>query len=173
MAVGDAATKDQTLPLLSKTIHIGEVIKSGNVLTGPFKTDFFDAKDTDVVVVSYLITNLGSSDIEEQGAQAVKITSKAVSIAGPAIGAAIGLFFGAPGEGLELGEKVAEAFDKGIAVLSDVFDFLGMHFGPADCNGEVLSDTLTFLPGELAQAAGRPASRQYTGPQSNERCVSP
>jgi hypothetical protein len=171
VAVGDAATKDQTL--LSKTIHIGEVIKSGNVLTGPFKTDFFDAKDNDVVVVSYLITNLGSSDIEEQGAQAVKITNKVVSIAGPAIGAAIGLFSGAPGEGFKIGLQVAEAFGKGIAVLSDVFDFLGLHFGPANCNGEVLRDTLTFLPGELVQAAGRPASRQYTGPQSNERCGSP
>jgi hypothetical protein len=56
--------------------------------------------------------------------------------------------------------------------LSDVFDFLGIHFGPANCNGVVLSDTLTFGPGELAQAAGRPASRQYTGPQENDRCGS-
>jgi hypothetical protein len=171
VAIGDAATKDMRT-LTSKTIHVGEVIKSGAVLTGAFKGDFFDAKDTDLVVVSYLLMNLGSSDIEEQGAQAVKITNKVVSIAGPAVGAAIGLFFGQPAEGFQIGKQVAEAFDGAIAVLSDVFDFLGLHFGPPNCNGEVLKDTLNYLPGELAQAVDRPVSRQYTGPQTNERCGS-
>src|SRR4030095_7966697 len=53
-------------------------------------------------------------------------------------------------------------------------DFLtGLDPRAANCNAEVLRDTLTFLPGELVQAAGRPASRQYTGPKSNERCGSP
>ena len=85
----------------------------------------------------------------------------------------IGLFFGQPGEGFKLGKQVAEVFHGAIGVLSDVFDFLGLHFGPANCNGEVLSDTLTFLPGEMAQAVDRPASRDYTGSQGNERCGSP
>jgi hypothetical protein len=54
--------------------------------------------------------------------------------------------------------------------LSDVFDFLGIHAGPPNCNGEVLRDTIVYQPGELARAAGQSASRDYTGPQSNERC---
>jgi hypothetical protein len=173
IAVGDAVTKDRPRTLISKTIHVGEVIKNGSVLRGPFRTDFFEVRDTDVVVVSFLLMNLGSSDIEEQGAQAVKITDKVVGIAGPALGAVIGLFFGQPGEGFKLGKQVAEVFHGAVGVLSDVFDFLGLHFGPANCNGEVLSDTLTFLPGEMAQAVDRPASRDYTGPQGNERCGSP
>ena len=173
VAVGDAATKDRPRTLISKTIHVGEVIKSGSVLQGPFKTDFFEVRDTDVVVVSFLLMNLGSSDIEEQGAQAVKITDEVVGIAGPALGAVIGLFFGQPSEGFKLGTQVAEVFHDAIGVLSDVFDFLGLHFGPANCNGEVLNDTLTFLPGEMAQAVDRPGSRDYTGSQGNERCGSP
>jgi hypothetical protein len=173
VAVGDAATKDTPRTLLSKTIHVGDVIKGGAVLAGPFSTDFFDVKDTDVVVISYLLANLGSSDIEEQGAQAVKITNKVVSIAGPALGAAIGLFFGQPKEGFKIGKQVAEIFEGAIAVLSDVADVLGLHFGPANCNGEVLSDTVTYLPGQIAQAIARPASKHYTGPQTNERCGGP
>ena len=173
VSIGNAATKDQPRILEPKLVHIGDVIKSGNVIVGPFKTDAFDAEDTDVVLITYVLTNLGSSRIEDQGREAVQITNKVVSFAGPIVGTAVGLFFGQPAEGFKIGQQVAKIFDGAIAGLSDVFDFLGIHFGPANCNGVVLSNTLTFGPGELAQAAGRPASLQGTGPQENDRCGSP
>jgi hypothetical protein len=173
VSIGNAATKDQPRVLPAQTFNIGGNIKSGNVLVGPFKTDPFDVEDGDVVVITYVLTNLGSSDIEDQGKQAVQVTDKVVGIAGPVVGAAIGLFLGAPGEGAQIGEQIAQGIDKAIGVLSDVFDFLGLHFGPPNCNGVVVNDSLTFLPGELAQAAGRPASRQYTGSQQNDRCGDP
>lgn len=172
VSIGNVATKDQPRILEPKMFHIGDAIKSGSVIVGPFKTDVFDAEDTDVVLITYVLTNLGSSRVDDQGREAVQITNKVVSFAGPIIGTAVGLFFGQPGEGFKIGQQVAKTFDTAIAALSDVFDFLGIHFGPANCNGVVLSDTLTFGPGELAQAAGRPASRQYTGPQENDRCGS-
>ena len=169
VTVGNPITKNiQTLP--AKLHHIGGRIKTGDIIAGPFVTDSFIATDSDVVVVTYLLTNLGSSDAEEQFAQAVKVTDKVVEIVGPIVGTAIGLFFGAPGEGFKIGQEVAKGFDAAISALSDVFDFLGIHVGPPNCNGEVLHDTLTFQPGELVQAVNHPASREYTGPQEEDRC---
>jgi hypothetical protein len=92
-----------------------------------------------------------------------------LDIAGPAIGAAIGLFFGAPGEGFAIGEQISGAIDEGVKAASEIFDFLGIHFGPPNCNGEVLHDTLVFQPGELARAL-EPGGRDYTGPQAQSRC---
>lgn len=169
VTIGDPVTKNvMTLP--AKLHHVEGSMKTGDSIVGPFLTDPFVVKDTDIVTVTYVITNLGSSDAEEQFAQAVKVTNKVVQIVGPVAGAAIGLFFGAPGEGFKVGQQIAKGVDTAIAVLGDAFDFLGIHFGPPNCNGEVLHDTLTFQPGEIAQAAGRPSSRDYVGPQANERC---
>jgi hypothetical protein len=173
VSIGNAATKGQPAVISSNTINIERDIKTGNVIAGTFQTDLFAVDDGDVVVINYVLTNLGSSDLEDQGRQAVQITDKVVSIAAPIVGAAIGAFFGSPGEGADIGEQIAQGFDKAISVLSNVFDFLGLHFAPPNCNGVVLSDTLTFLPSELAQAAGRPASREYTGSQTNDRCGGP
>jgi hypothetical protein len=169
VSIGDPVTKNvQTLP--PKTIHIEGNIKTGNIIAGDFATDPFIAKDSDVVIVTYLLMNLGSSRLEDQVAQAGKITDKVVQFVGPIAGTAIGLFFSAPEEGLQIGEQVAKAFDTALKTLSDVFDFLGIHVGPPNCNGEVVSDVLLFQPGELARAVGRPASREKTGPQENSRC---
>jgi hypothetical protein len=169
VSIGNPITKNiQTLP--AKLHHIEGNIKTGNVIAGAFVTDSFIAEDSDVVVITYLLTNLGSSDAEKQFAQAVKVTDKVVGIIGPIVGAAIGLFFGAPGQGFKIGQEIAKGFDTAISTLSDAFDFLGIHAGPPNCNGEVLHDTLTFQPGELAQAVNHPASREYTGPQENDRC---
>ena len=88
-------------------------------------------------------------------------------IAGTVIG---GLWFGLPEEGFKVGVKVAEVVDSAIKTLSDVFDFIGAHFGPPNCNGEVFNFTLEYKPGELARALNQPASREITGPQAQERC---
>ena len=169
VTIGDPITKNiQTIP--AKPLRIEGSIRTGDVIAGPFMSEAFSAAVSDVVVVNYVLTNLGSSDAEEQFAQAVKVTDKVVGVVAPIVGTAIGLFFGAPGEGLQIGEQVAKAFDGAIGALSDAFDFLGIHAGPPNCNGEVLHDTLTFQPGELLQAVNRPASREYVGPQNEERC---
>ena len=107
-------------------------------------SDRIDAKDSDIVIISYMLTNLGSSDAEEQFAQAVKVT-EIVDVAGPIAEAAIGFFFGEPVEGMQIGEEVAKGFDTAVDTLSDVFDFLGVHFGPPNCNGEVFHDTLLLF----------------------------
>ncbi|HZS56061.1 MAG TPA: hypothetical protein VFA65_16785 [Bryobacteraceae bacterium] len=169
VTVGDPITKNtQTLP--AKLHHIEGDIKTGNVIGGPFATDPFTANDSDVVSITYVLMNLGSSDAEEQFAQAVKVTDKIVQVVGPVAGAIIGTFFGATGEGFQVGEQIAKGVDEAISKLGDLFDVLGIHIGPPNCNGEVLHDSLTFQPGELEKAINQSSSREYTGPQTNSRC---
>lgn len=171
VTIANPLTKSiQTLP--PKIHHIEGAIKTGDIIAGPFASDPINANDSDVVVVNYTLMNLGSSDAEDQFAQAVKVTDKIVEVAGPIVGGLIGLYFGNPKEGVQIGEQIAKEFDTAISILSDVFDFLDIHIGPPNCNGEVLHDTLTFLPNELAQAVNQTASREYTGPQENDRCGS-
>jgi hypothetical protein len=117
--------------------------------------------------------NLGLSRAEEQFAHAVKVANKIVGTVAPIAGTVIGFFFGHSQEGLKTGQEIAKGFDSAISTLGDAFDFLGIHFAPPNCNGEVLHDTLTFQPGELARAAEQPASREYTGTQDNSRCGGP
>jgi hypothetical protein len=167
--VANPVTKDvQTFP--AKIQQIGHTIHTGDTLIGPFTSNPITTEDSNIVIVNYLITNLGSSNVEDQFAQAVKVTDKVVGVVGPIAGAAIGLFVGDPAAGLKMGQEIAKGVDTVISTLSDVFDFLGIHFGPANCNGEVLHDTLTWQPNELKQALNQPASREYTGPQENSRC---
>ena len=167
MTIANPVTKNvQTLP--AKIHHMEGSIKTGDNIVGPFLSDPVIVEDSDLVVVNYVITNLGFLMQEDQFAQAVKVTDKIVGVVGPIAGAAIGLFFGDPAQGLEVGQEIAKGFDTAISTLGDVFDFLGIHFAPANCNGEVLHDTLTFQPGELARAADQPAAREYTGTQRKQ-----
>jgi hypothetical protein len=170
VAIGNPVTKN-VRTFTERPHNFAGNARSGGTFPGA-RTEPFVVEDNEIVTITFLVMNLGSSDAEEQFAQAVKVTNKVVQIAGPAIGAAIGFFFGSPKEGFEVGKKVAAAVDGAIGVLSDFFDFLGIHAGPPNCNGEVLRDTLVYQPGEFARAAGQPASRDYTGPQANERCGS-
>jgi hypothetical protein len=173
ITVADPVVKGD-VPVRSKMFQLGGSIKTGDTIVGDFRSDLFTAKDTDVVTIGYLVMNLGSSDADQQFAQAVKITNKIVDDVGPIVGAAIGLFVGNPGAGIELSGKIIEAFDKTVKILGDAFDFLGIHFAPANCNGEVLHDTLTFQPGELDRAANQPPqSKTYKGTQDNDRCGAP
>jgi hypothetical protein len=161
----------KTLP--GKTIRIGDGIKSGTTVMGPFSSDPIKPETAEIVVINYLLTNLGSSDAEEQFAQAVKVTNKVVGIVGPIAGAAVGLFFGNPQAGFRVGQEIAKGFDSVVNTLGDVFDFLGLHIGPPNCNGEVLHDTLTYQPNELIQAVNTHASKEIGGPQKSERCGAP
>lgn len=169
VTVGDAVSKGSRT-FAPPPIRLEGSIKTGDIIRGRFETAPFAAEDADPVVITYVVANLGSTDVEAQFAEAVRVTDKIVQIAGPVVGAAIGLFFGAPGEGLEIGQKVAAGVDAAVRTLGDFFDTLGVHAGPPNCNGEVLHDALTFGPGELARAVHHPASRDYVGPQTNARC---
>lgn len=130
VSVGNPITQNvQTFS--SQPIHIEGNIKTGNVIAGNFVSDPFIAEDSDLVTVTYLLMNLGSSDAEEQFAQAVKVTNQVVGVVAPIAGAVIGFWlFGQPGEGFEVGTKIAKAVDTAVDTLSDAFDFLGVHFGP-------------------------------------------
>jgi FG-GAP-like repeat len=172
ITVTDPAVKSDA-PIQSKMFHLGGRIRTGDHITGEFRSDLFTAKDTDLVTVTYLIVNLGSTDAEAQFAEAVKITNKIVDDVGPILGAAIGLFAGNPAAGIELSGKIVDAFDKVITIAGDAFDLLGIHFAPANCNGEVLHDTVSYQPGQLAQAANKSESRFYRGSQENDRCGAP
>jgi hypothetical protein len=157
-----------------KTIHLGDGIKTGTIVNGPFLSDPIEPDPDDIVIINYIVTNFGSSKAEEQFAQAVQVTNKVVSIVGPVAGALAGLFFwGDPESGLKIGEQVAKGFDTAIDTLSDIFDFFDLHAGPPNCNGEVLRDTLTYQPIELHQALNMPASKEISGPRENDRCSVP
>ena len=165
VTIADPITKNvRTLP--EKLYHLGGKINFGDILRGPFTSDPIDAKGAEVVIINYLVTNLGSSDSGDQAQQALKVTNEVVGVVGPAAGAAIGAIYGSPAEGAKIGQEIADVFDKVIAGLSEVFEFLA----PENCNGEVLHDTLTYNPDQLAGALGQKASRPYTGPQENSDC---
>ncbi len=169
-SVGNPVTK--TVETFStEPIHIEGNIKTGNVIVGDFVSDPFVADDSRLVTISYLVMNLGSSDAEAQFAEAVEVTNEVVGIVAPIAGTVIGfwLFGGQAGEGFKVGQEIAKAVDGAVETLSDVFDFLGVHIGPPNCNGEVLHDTLTYLPGDLSRVVNQSASREYTGTQEEDR----
>jgi hypothetical protein len=170
--IADPITKNiRTLP--EKTHHLGGEIHFGDILRGPFESDPIDAKDTDVVIVNYFVTNLGSSDDREQFAQAVKVTNKVVGVVGPAAGAAVGFLYGDPAAGAKIGKAIADAFDGVIKGLGEFFDAIGVEVADANCNGMVLQDTLVYNPHEVGGALGQKASRQYLGPQEESDCGDP
>ncbi len=169
VTIVDPITKsNRMLPL--KTIQIGGSIKTGDNMTGVFASDPIEAKDSDVVLVTLVLTNLGSSKAEDQFAQAVKVGDKIVGVVAPIAGAVIGFIFGSPQEGLAIGKEIAEGVDTAIDTLSDIFDVLNIHIGPANCNGIVFQDTFVYQPNELLNARNKPSSKEYTGSQDNERC---
>jgi hypothetical protein len=120
-----------------------------------------------------LVTNLGSAKARDQVEEAVKVTNEVVGVVAPAAGAVVGLFCGSPAEGAKIGQAIADAFDKVIDGLGEVFDFIGVEGGPPNCDGEVLHDTLPYNPHELAGALDQKVSRQYTGPQEQTDCGDP
>jgi hypothetical protein len=172
VTVIDPVTKNARV-LPTEPIHLEGAIKAGNLIKGPFQTVPFELDDGATVVVNCLITNLGSSDAEDQFKQGVEVTKKVVDTVAPIAGTVIGFVFGDPQAGFSIGKEIAGGFEIAISGFGEAFDFMGIHAGPANCNGEVLSDTFIYQPGEWVQSINRPASKSYTGPQGNERCGSP
>jgi hypothetical protein len=130
-------------------------MRTGDHIVGDFSSDLFTAKDTDLVTVTYFVANLGSTDAEAQFAQAVKIANKIVDDVGPVVGAAVGLFWGDPQAGIELSRKIVGAIDDAIDFAGDAFDAFGIHIAPPNCNGEILRDSVVYLPGGTRSGRGQ------------------
>jgi len=172
VAVIDPVTKSATV-IPAEPIQIGGSIHHGDNMRGPFISAPFQVPDGNAVSVSCLIVNLGSSDAEDQFAQAVKVTNKVVDAVAPIAGTIAGFIFGDPAQGFQIGSQIAAGFDVVVKGLGEAFDFIGVHFGPPNCNGEVVKDTLLYQPGEWVRAVGQPAQKQYTAPAGSDRCGSP
>jgi hypothetical protein len=154
----------QNHDLLLQKVYTNEVLCRGNV--------FHHLRHGPSIRRLFVVTNLGSTDAEDQGNQAAEVTDKLVLIATPIAGDGIGTFVaGSPAEDPGIGQQITDEINRSFTNLSDLFlGFVGLHSDPPNCNGIVLIDTLTFLPGELAKAANVISSRDYTGPQTNDRC---
>ncbi len=123
--------------LIGGNLHAGDI--AGPVLLGPFEIDH-----DKLVTVTFAVVNLSHTDDQER-----KIAGIALSIAGAALTVVSGL------------DAVLDPFSEltktkvGDAILGAVGGVLstigGLVLGESDpnCDGEVLSRTLSFLPGEL------------------------
>jgi hypothetical protein len=154
----------------SSTQRIGGVIHTGDTIQGPFETPPIEVGPNDVLSLNVLITNLGSSDEEEQFAQAVKITEKVGGTLASAVAGVVGLITGGPtgaGVAIEAVRKVTSAVDDTLKALFDIF-----HQGPPppNCNGEVAHLTLLFTLDQLQAAVNQEASQVIAGPQTESRC---
>lgn len=170
-AITKATTKEQTI--YQKTLMIPGALRSGQSASGPFLTDPFKLAPGDVLTVTAVVSNLGSSKTEEQFTQAVQITKKVVDDLGPLIGVVVASLLGGIGVigGFEKGKTLTEAFDWAIGGLSDLADLLGIHAGPPNCNGVVLSASWIYGSGDFPAAIGVSSSQQIAGP-GKDRCGS-
>src|SRR5689334_19376767 len=125
----------KSVQTFKKTLRVGGVLHSGDVVHGLFATDPIALGDDDILTVTMLLVNLGSSDTEDQFRQAVQMTDKVVG----AIGSGQ-LSAGLSGRGPPVISRpacrsaVAKGLDTLIGAFSDIFDFLNIHIGPANCN---------------------------------------
>ena len=162
----------KAVPFQLQSYHIGNIIHSGDSINGPFSAGPITLGEREVVTLSYVVTNLGSSRTEDEFAQSVKVaahvTGEIATIAETVFST---ITTGDPSAGIAVGKKISSAIDTVIGALSDLFDFLGIHIAAANCNGVVLSEPgITFNLNELRAAVNQAASREYEGPQTNSRC---
>jgi hypothetical protein len=172
LTVIDPANKNARV-LRTEPLHLEGAIKRGNFIKGPFQTVPFELQDGEAVTVNCLVTNLGSSDAREQFDHAVSVTNQVVGAAAPIVGTVVGFIFGTPQAVFKIGKEIAGGFDAAVDGMGEVFDFFGHPLGPPNCNGQVLSDTFIYQPGQWVKALNQPASKEFTGPPSNKGCGSP
>ena len=159
--------------LRTEPLHLEGAIKRGNFIRGPFQSVPFELQDDEAVTVNCLVTNLGSSDARDQFDHAVSVTNEVVGAAAPIAGTVVGFIFGSPQAGFKIGKEIAGGFNAAVDGMGEVFDFLGHPLGPPNCNGEVLSDTFIYQPGQWVKALNQPASKEFTGPPGGKGCGSP
>jgi hypothetical protein len=160
-----AVTKEQ-IPY-SKTIPIPGVLRSGASVAGPFSIDPFKLDAGDVLTITAIVSNLGSSDVNQQFAQAVQITKKIVDDLVPVVAIVVGSILGGavgPIGGFEKGKEITDAFDWAVQGLSDLADSFGLHIGPGNCNGVVLSASWIYSSSDFPGAVGVSGSEHVDGP---------
>ena len=172
LTVIDPAGKNARV-LRTEPLHMEASVKRGSFIKGPFQTVPFELQPGEAVTVNCLVMNLGASSASDQFNHAVSVTNQVVSAATPPAGAVVGFIFGSPKAGYRIGKQVTAGFDAAVDGMGQVFDFLGHPPGAQNCNGEVLSDTFIYQPGQWLKALNEPASKQFTGPPGGQGCGSP
>jgi hypothetical protein len=149
-----------------KTLRVGGVLHSGDVVPGPFETDPFTINANEVLTVALMMTNLGSTDdSQQQVAQALKVTQAVQDAVVPVVGAIVGA-----AEGFQVGGEIVVIADGLEKNLGDFLSKIGITVGPPNCNGAVFSATFQYTANQVAQAAGIPGSQTLQGPQENSQC---
>ncbi len=165
-----AATKEQTS--FVKNIMIPGALRSGQSVPGRFATDPFKLAPGDILTVSILLSNLGSSDPGQQFSQAVQVGKKFYDDVLPIMGAIAFSVMGDPGgpiDGWKKGKDITDGMDWAIQGLSDLADAIGLHVGPPNCNGVVLNYSWLYTSNEVQSDNGVSGSQVVPGP-SKERC---
>jgi hypothetical protein len=131
----------QTL-LLGDNLHAGDQVNQ--VYAGPFEID-----DNALVTVTFFVMNLAHSAAEDQRQQAEQIAL--------GIGSAVlAVLAGAGALGVlttkaKADEVLGALFGVASGVLGGLAGLLGFTPSDPNCNGEVLTRTFAFQPGELAK----------------------
>jgi hypothetical protein len=159
--------------LRTEPLHMEASVKRGSFIKGPFQSVPFELQAGEAVMVNCLVMNLGASNTRDQFNHAVSVTNQVVSAATPTGGAVGGFIFGSPKAGFKIGKQITAGFEAAVDGMGQAFDFLGRPPGPPNCNGEVLSDTFIYQPGQWVKALNEPASKQFTGPPGGKGCGSP
>lgn len=160
-----AGTKQQLT--YSKTIPIPGALRTGESVAGPFSTDPFKLAAGDILTVTAVVTNLGSSDAGQQFAQAVQITKKVADDLIPVVAIVVATVLTGPSgivEGFQKGKEITDAFDFAVQGLSDLADLLGVHVGPPNCNGVVLSTSWIYSSKDFPASVGVSATERIDGP---------
>ena len=150
---------------------IGGLLQTGEDVRGPWRTQPIEVRDSDIVVVTYLVTQLfaGQGSTKDALQEAEKVTHTLATDVAPIAGAIAGtILAGNPIAGVELGKDIGEKVEFAVKILVGAL-VLFDNKGP-DCRGEVLHDTVSYAPGEFKRAAGLAAKRTYVGPQTNPDC---
>jgi hypothetical protein len=144
---------------------------SGEAFTAPIHLSGTDLTPLDqrspAIGNTAIVSNLGSSDVNQQFAQAVQITKKTVDDLVPVVAVIVGSILGGavgPIGGFEKGKEITDAFDWAVQGLSDLADSFGLHIGPGNCNGVVLSASWIYSSSDFPAAVGVSGSERVDGP---------
>jgi hypothetical protein len=142
--------------------NIGDNIHAGDPLPGPWEVGPYLISDQDKVVVALSVENLSHTDSAEQSGEAIKVGTLIVG--------------GLAGVAASLTKSAADQIIGGVfaTAYATVGEILGWIVGKSDpnCNGEVLSDSFQFDPGELARRAPFTVTNEYTS-RSPSECGNP
>jgi hypothetical protein len=127
--------------LLGDNLHAGDEMKQ--IYAGPFEID-----DDALVTVTFFVVNLAHSAAEDQARQADQIAFGIGSAVAAVLASAGAL--GALATTAKANAILGALFGAVSGVLSGLAGLLGFTPSDPNCNGEILTRSFAFLPGELA-----------------------